>query len=344
MPAAQVLEAFAISAESLEPAPRGLINASWYARTAEGRALVLQHLNPIFSARVNRDIDVVTRHLLAKGVLVPQVVPTVSGELWHEHRGEVWRALTRIEGVGHEATEHTGRAREAGRVLGEFHRGVHDLEHEFENQRLGVHDTAKHLRALTAAVEALRGHSEHARVAALAADIGALAAELPALPSMPDRIVHGDPKIANILFGPETDRAICFIDLDTLGRMPIVLELGDALRSWCNPASEEAAQATFSVELFEAAIAGYAEQAGGWLTAEEWQAIPAGTLTIAVELAARFAADALHESYFRFDTKRYEHASQHNQARARGQLAVARAIAARLATMQDMVTEAFRNA
>lgn len=339
-----MLEAFGIVPESLELAPSGHINASWYARDAENRALVLQRLNPIFAAEVNRDIDVVTRHLLAKGVLVPEIAPTQGGELWHVDSDEVWRVLTRIEGVGHEATGNSARAREAGRVLAEFHRGVADLDYAFKNERLGVHDTPKHLRALAQALQDLEEHDEHARVAAIGAEIAALGAKLPPLPDMPDRIVHGDPKITNILFEPSTDRALCLIDLDTLAHMPVVLELGDALRSWCNPASEEAADATFSMELFAAAIAGYAEHARGWLTSEEWQSIPAGTLTIAVELAARFAADALTESYFGWDSSRYERSSHHNQARARAQLGVAQAIATELEAMQQSVAEAFADA
>ena len=52
--------------------------------------------------------------------------------------------------------------------------------------------------------------------------------------------MHGDPKISNLMFARDSDRGLCLIDLDTLGPMPIALELGDALRSWCNPAAEDA--------------------------------------------------------------------------------------------------------
>jgi len=340
-PAAAVLEAFGIDPDSLEPSLSGLINQTWLARGSGQRALVLQRLNPIFSAQVNRDIDVVTQHLLGKGIAAPALIRTLDGALWFEQAGEVWRALTRVEGVCHEAAEHSARVREAARVLGEFHRGVDDLEHDFENVRLGVHDTAKHLRALQDVLEQFEGHPEYATVAPLARDIRALGAELPPLPKARDRIVHGDPKIANVLFKAGKDQAICLIDFDTLGRMPIALELGDALRSWCNPASEEAANATFSMELFRAAIEGYADITRGWLEPAEWQAIPGGTLTIAVELAARFCADALRESYFGWNPNRFATASLHNQARARGQLAIARTLRAELPEMQRLVAATF---
>ena len=46
--------------------------------------------------------------------------------------------------------------------------------------------------------------------------------------------------------------------------MPIALELGDALRSWCNPATEDASDARFVPAYFESAVAGYAEGQRGY--------------------------------------------------------------------------------
>jgi Ser/Thr protein kinase RdoA (MazF antagonist) len=340
-PPPAVLSAFALAREPLERATSGLINPTWLVTAATGKPLVLQRLNPIFPAAINLDIDVVTRHLAAKGLLTPRLVPTPGGALWHEHEGAVWRVLTRIDGVCRDAVESPAQAREAGRVLAEFHRAAADLDHSFGNQRLGVHDTPRHLRALGTAREELRGHRDFAAVEPLAARIMALAAELPALPPSGDRIVHGDPKISNLMFAHGSDRGLCLIDLDTLARMPIALELGDALRSWCNPATEDARDARFSVPLFAAAVEGYAAAAGGFLTKAEWRAIPAGTLTITVELAARFCADALRERYFRFDPERYASASEHNRARTRGQLQVAAEIAAALPRLAAITERAF---
>ena len=87
---------------------------------------------------------------------------------------------------------------------------------------------------------------------------------------------------------------------------------------------------------FDAAIAGYAEAAQGLLTPAEWSAIPRGTLTITVELAARFCADALRESYFGWNRARYESSSAHNQARVHGQLLLAAGIRAALAARSRM--------
>ena len=106
---------------SLERATSGLINPTWFVRARDGRELVLQRVNPIFPPEVNVDIEAVTRHLSAKGIETPTLVPSRFGKLWLEHGGDVWRVLTRIDGTTRDALESPAQAREAGRVLAEFH-------------------------------------------------------------------------------------------------------------------------------------------------------------------------------------------------------------------------------
>jgi Ser/Thr protein kinase RdoA (MazF antagonist) len=339
VPDRAVLDAFDLAPAPLERAASGLINATWYAQSRAGAPRVLQRVHPIFPPEINLDIDVVTRHLAAKGIATPLLVPRRDGALWLEHDG-VWRVLTRIDGISRDALESAADAREAGRVLAEFHRAVSDLDHAFKNARLGVHDTARHVEALRVALHELDTHRDIAAIRPLAERVLAAHAKLPALPASRDRIVHGDPKISNVMFAPD-GRALCLIDLDTLARMPVVLELGDALRSWCNPATEDAAESRFVPALFESAVTGYAAAARGFLTAEEWSAIPEGTVTITVELAARFCTDALRERYFRWDDRRYASASAHNQARARGQLQVAEMLLAELPALREITARAF---
>jgi hypothetical protein len=100
--------------------------------------------------------------------------------------------------------------------------------------------------------------------------------------------------------------------------MPIELEIGDALRSWCNVEAEDSLNARFSADVFAAACQGY-----GRLDRAVAEMLPDATAKIATELAARFCADALEESYFGWDAQRFRSASEHNQTRCRAQLTLA---------------------
>ena len=137
IPPPAVLAAFGLEPASLVRATSGLMNPTWFATSHDGAALVLQRVNPIFSAEVNVDIAAVTEHLGKKGLLTPRLVPTREGALWFEHDG-IWRVLTRIDGVCHDALERPSQARAAGRIVADFHRAVSDLDHRLTSERARV--------------------------------------------------------------------------------------------------------------------------------------------------------------------------------------------------------------
>jgi hypothetical protein len=176
VPPPAVLAAFELAADSLVRATSGLINPTWYARSTHGTPVVLQRVNPIFPAVVNLDIAAVTEHLARKGLLTPRLVPSRDGAPPGSSMTVPWRVLTRIDGVCRDALESPAQAREAGRVLAEFHRAVSDLDHTFRNARLGVHDTARHLRGLRDALAEHRDHRDIGTIEPLAERVLALAA------------------------------------------------------------------------------------------------------------------------------------------------------------------------
>jgi Ser/Thr protein kinase RdoA (MazF antagonist) len=339
IPPESVLAAFDLEPQSLVRATSGLMNPTWYAESRNGAALVLQRVNPVFSAEVNIDIAAVTEHLANKGLLTPRLVPTRSGSLWIEHEG-IWRVLTRIDGVCRDALETPEQARAAGRIVAKFHRAVSDLDHQFRNRRLGVHDTPRHLRTLRETLVEHRTHRHFDIIEPLAARVLETAAALPPLPASRDRIVHGDPKISNLLFAHDADRALCLIDLDTLAHMPVALELGDALRSWCNPSGEDATDCAISAERVGLAMAGYASTARDLVEPSEAGHLVDGLATICVELAARFAADALRERYFGWDPSRHPSRGAHNLVRAKGQWSLARSVLAGRSDLEARVAKA----
>lgn len=334
-----VLAEYGLESAQISAFGNGLINRTYRVQATSQERFVLQRVNPIFPPEINRDIDLVTRRLAEKGLLTPSIVPTRQGALWVELEQSVWRLLTYIEGVSHDALGGAKQAGEAGALLARFHRAVAGLDHDFANRRLGIHDTAQHLRFLEETLAKKTDHPRHQGVAKLGRDILETARSLPELPRLPDRIVHGDPKINNIVFDSGTDKALCLIDLDTMARMPLPLEFGDAFRSWCNASGEDGRKGEFSTDLFAPAVEGYASEARGWVTAQEWSAIVPATEIILIELASRFCADALNECYFAWDAEHFASHSEHNIVRATSQLAVARSLAGQRQQLEKIVEQ-----
>ncbi len=337
-PPAPVLAAWGLGGARCRRVAGGLINQTWQLTDAAGVRFALQRVSAIFPPSVNADIAAVAAHLHARGMLCPAPRPTLGGALYLEHEG-CWRLLDWIDGHSIERVSAPAQAAAAGGLLGRFHAGLADLDHDFRAGRAGGHDFARHRAGLDAALERHGGHHAHTAVAGLAADIDALGGA--ALAPLPLRICHGDPKITNVIFTPSLDEARCLVDLDTVGPGNIAFELGDALRSWCNPAGEDSLDTCFDMTVAAAALQAWAVPVRARITAPEWQAIPAATLQICLELAARFAADALAESYFGWDRERFASASEHNLLRARGQLHLAREVHVRQSALRECVHAAF---
>lgn len=336
---------FGLRIRSWSRVPTGLINRTWRLEAEDGRRYALQALSPIFRPEVNLDIRSVTAHLAAAGLTTPRLLESDDGRPWVELEGTPWRVMDWLDGRSHDRVQSPEHAAEAGALLARFHRGLADYDTPFRARRLGVHDTPKHLAALRAAVARHPEHPLASEVAPLARAILETADRLPVPPETPERVVHGDPKISNLLFD-EKDRGLALVDLDTVGPMALPLELGDAIRSWCNTstAGEDDARPGFSRALFDAAIEGYAEGAAGGLSGEERDAIAPTAIRIMIELAARFAADALEERYFGWDPSRFERRGAHALLRARGQLALAAAAETELDALRASVTRAFGRA
>jgi Ser/Thr protein kinase RdoA (MazF antagonist) len=330
MPPAAVLAAWGWDRDAeIAPIRGGLINATFAIRRGGVPVAVVQRLHPVFAAEVNLDLEAVTRHLVARGLTTPTLIRTRTGDAWVDDAG-VWRALTWVDGVTIHAVPDERWAAAGGELVGRFHRAVADLDHDYRFSRAGVHDTAAHLDRLAARLGEPADDApftEDAR--ALGAEILEAAAHLPTLPATPRRHCHGDLKISNLLFASPTEpRGVCVVDLDTLGLGTLAFELGDAMRSWCNPVGEDAGAARFELALFAAAMAAWCDVAGALARGDELASVVSGLETVCVELAARFCVDVFDDAYFGWDPGRFGSRREHDLVRARGQLALARSVRA----------------
>ncbi len=341
--AREVLAHYDLSHSNIEKISTGLINTTYRVHTDSGQRYILQLLNRMFPVEVNKNIDLVSRHLKDKGLTTPELIPTKDRALWLRQGRQTWRLLSYVDGDVHRRITRPEMAKEAGLLLGRVHVALFDFGGELAAPRPGGgHHLSHHLTVLSETLRERKDHPRHEEISALGGEILALSRSLPRLPATKARVVHGDPKIDNLIFRRNAHQARCLIDLDTIGKMPLYLELGDALRSWCNPGGEDTPDGSFSLELFAAAIKGYAAKTREHIEQDEWQSIVPATEAILLELAARFCADALNEDYFGWDAERFSSHSEHSSIRAAGQLRAARSLIAQRARAFDIVNAAFQ--
>ncbi len=299
----------------------GLINRTW--TVGEPPWAVLQWVNPIFDPRIHLDVEAVTARLEVAGLTTPRLVPSTDGDLWTTDPYGCWRLMTYIPGTTLHRLETAEQAAEGGRLVGRFHAALADWDYLLQARQRYVHDTTFHMAELHAARSEAVGHPLAPEARELAGEILRRGAGWDGEIAHPRRFRHGDLKISNLRFDATAESALCLIDLDTLGTMPIACEMGDAWRSWCNPAGEDDPDATsFDLELFTAS-------ARAWLAAapplsdSELRSLVPGIERNCLELAARFCADAVRNTYFREDRVAFPQRGRHNLTRARGQLKLA---------------------
>jgi len=342
------------SAVSVEALGAGLINATYRVDAPQG-SYVLQRINNAVFPEPERIMHNLSRLAALAGahpelgVRLPRLIPAADGAPFvRDGDGRIWRmteyvAPSRVLG----AVRTAGQAAEVGRVLGSFHRLTAELEPGALDITLpGFHHTPGYLAALDGALEeTARGARQEPAIAGALAFIddrralaGALETALAQGLTRP-RVVHGDPKIDNLLFATEADRALCLIDLDTVQPGLIHHDIGDCLRSCCNRVGESAGGDTpvrFDLDICAGILGGYAGQMRALLGSAEVELIETAVRLIPFELALRFLTDHLQgDRYFRV-RRRGE-----NLHKARVQLALVADIERQAGAISDAVARSF---
>jgi hypothetical protein len=313
---------------SLLPAAPGSAEPAGY-----GDGFVLQRLN----GQVFRDpAEVIANHrIVAEHVQRRLQVgdPALAGRRWELPEllpprqgpgpavvvaGDHWRALRFIGGTcSVDQIAEPAQARQVGVGLGIFHLLISDLPVErLADTLVGFHITPTYLERYWALRrQGLRrpqgDHPDDWRQqqdwceAFIEArrDLAPVLEEARAEGRLPVRPIHGDPKINNLLLDPASGEAIALIDLDTVKPGLVHYDIGDCLRSGCNPLGEEttAFEAVhFDAALFAAILSGYLSVARTFLTPADWDALLVAPRLLAFELGLRFYTDHLEgDPYFR---------------------------------------------
>ncbi|MEH2232729.1 MAG: aminoglycoside phosphotransferase family protein [Nostoc sp.] len=253
---------------------------------------------------------------------VPRVLLTKNAQdHWKDADGSFWRAISFIEGSqSFDSMRDRSHAKEIGYALGMFHNLISDLPAEKLADTLeGFHITPFYLQHYEEVLPktSVRQSLEVNYCLQFVSDRQTFAHILEnakAEGKLPLRLMHGDPKINNVMFDIVTQQAVSVIDLDTVKPGLVHYDIGDCLRSGCNPAGEETENwesIYFDTDLCQEILQGYLAVAKAFLTENDYAYIYDAIRLITFELGLRFFADYLAGNVY-FKVKHPEH----NLARA----------------------------
>ncbi|MCY3927938.1 MAG: phosphotransferase [Acidobacteria bacterium] len=346
----------------------GHINDSYVISGPGGRRGLLQRINEhVFTdpRRLMENVERITRHLAGKLTTGRRrrrltLIPADSGRTWIEIRSAsegsgrrrdgsgaegYWRMYELIEDVTTQVTASSAdQVFRAAQAFGQFQGMLADLPPPplFETIA-GFHDTLSRFDALDRVLrdepEGRQAATRHTRAEVeirAAAAHRHLAGRLieAAARGVPQRTVHNDCKISNVLFDRRSAEALCVVDLDTAMPGLAAFDFGDMARSMAHRADEDARDPRgieVDLELFGALTAGYLDGAG-FLTAEERRSLVDGALVLTLEQAVRFLTDHLQDDiYFRVERP------GQNLDRCRVQFALLESLLARAGDLRKIV-------
>lgn len=280
---------------------------------------------------------------------MPRILPTADGQHYYvDEGGAFWRAISLIERAKTYAKiRDAAHAREAGLALGRFHRLLSTLNPAQLHDTLpGFHITPQYVANYDRVLQGETAHERRHGAAAEQVAWGvAFVAERRAWASILEdaqargelvlRAIHGDPKVDNILIDDQSDKAVSIIDLDTVKPGLVHYDIGDCLRSCCNPAGEETTElhtVTFDTQLCRVILDGYLQEAAHFFTPADYAYLYDAIRVITFELGLRFFTDYLAgDLYFKV-----KHAT-HNLQRALVQFYLVQSIEAQATEIKAII-------
>lgn len=360
---------------SVDPFGAGNVNDTYMARTEhpEVECFILQRINQqVFRQPrlIAENLRVFTAHaqqkLAAEGPPsdgrrsweTPDILSASSGDdFWEAEEGDFWRALSFIEDAQtHPAILNQDHAREAGYALARFHGLTSDLDPNRLHDTLeGFHVTPQYLAyfdtVLNPGQDKRTNGSERADKTAVnltdplvtyGLDFvaqnrhrAAVLEDAKGRGELTQRAIHGDPKVDNILIDNATGKAVSLVDLDTVKPGLVHYDIGDCLRSCCNPLGEETAQfeqVRFETELCQIILEGYLPVVREFFGDADYEYLYDCVWLIAFELGLRFFSDYLAgDVYFK---ARFPN---HNLQRGIVQFKLAESIAAQEGEIRQLI-------
>jgi Ser/Thr protein kinase RdoA (MazF antagonist) len=309
-----VLQAYGFKNDSLKIIPfgSGLINNTWQIKRAHGD-YILQRINTaVFKepTAIAQNIQVISAYLQKHHPEYLFVVPvkTITGDemLYDEEEG-YFRMFPFVPGSHTiDVVQSPMQAHEAARQFGKFTRLLSGFDHtqlrmtvpDFHNltlrfqqfQQSLTHGNAERIKEAIYSINLINKHSY-------------IADEFERIKINPEfklRVTHHDTKISNVLFD-DNNIGLCVIDLDTVMPGYFISDLGDMLRTYLSPVSEEEKD-FYKIEIredfFKSIIHGYVSEMNDELSATEKKYfVYAGKFMIYMQ-ALRFLTDYLNNDVY----------------------------------------------
>lgn len=157
--------------------------------------------------------------------------------------------------------------------------------------------------------------------------------------TLPQRVIHHDTKISNILFDRH-GKSMAIIDLDTVMPGYFISDVGDMMRTYLSPASEEEkdfSKICIREDYFSALVRGYLTSMGDELTQEEKSMLLYSGYFLIYMQALRFLTDYCnHDSYY---GAAYE---SQNLVRASNQICLLKRLEEKAPVLQKIIQEEFK--
>jgi hypothetical protein len=281
--------------------------------------------------------------------IMPRVFHSKDGHsFYRDENNDFWRAMSFIDhSTAYPRIRDAQHAAEAGYALGRFQSLISDMRvDQMHDTLVGFHITPGYLQhydevlARDGVSGAENGSADERHCKAFVAQRRKFAHVLEdakASGRLPLRPMHGDPKIDNIMIDDETSKAISIIDLDTVKPGLVHYDIGDCLRSCCNPLGEETADLShvcFDLDLCHEILRGYLSVASAFFNTSDYDYLYDAIRLIAFELGLRFFTDHLEGNVY-FKARHPEH----NLHRALVQFKLVESIEHQESDLQKIVRE-----
>lgn len=285
----------------------GIINRTYYLKDARGDEFVVQMLHKMFSKDVMRDIYNITQHLSQNGWNCPKLLLSNKNEPFCEIDGHLWRVFNYIKG-NHFSKKfiYKNFYKDIGILLGSLHRDLNFLQYKPKHILKGFHNKDFYIKKALSINKKIYPNRLQDIFDFVITNMKKYAIFM----SKRQQIIHGDPKIENLLF-TKKHVPFVFVDYDSFMLGSIYIDIGDCLRSLLSFSQNHNNFRNIVLEFLE----GYNSSDVKKEKISYKQAV-SSVKYIAMELCLRFIIDSVEKSYFSWDDKKYSTQEEHNEERA----------------------------